>query len=112
MRYGLTQLLLNTDGVAPVSGDQHYHYGDNHYDFGDRADGDRADGDHHYDYGDRADDDHHYVDDDADEEYGELTMQTKDGQVSLAGSCRYYYDDKNYDDKDDDDQNDDDLAKG
>ena len=54
MRYGLTQLLLNTDGVAPVSGDQHYHYGDNHYDFGDRADGDRADGDHHY------------VDDDAD----------------------------------------------
>ena len=47
MRYGLTQLLLNTDGVAPVSGDQHYHYGD-------RADDDHADGDHHY------------VDDDAD----------------------------------------------
>ena len=112
MRYDLTQLLLNTDRVAAVSGDQHYHYGDNHYDCGDRADGDRADGDHHYDYGDRADDDHHYVDDDADEEYGELTMQTKDGQVSLAGSCRYYYNDKNYDDKDDDDQNDDDLAKG
>ena len=69
MRYGLTQLLLNTDGVAPVSGDQHYHYGDradddHHYDYDDRADGDRADGDHADD--DHADDDHHYVDDDAD----------------------------------------------
>ena len=45
MRYGLTELLLNTDRVAPVSGDQHFDYGD------------RADGDQHYHYGDRADDD-------------------------------------------------------
>ena len=34
-------------------------------------------------------------------------MQTKDGQVGLAGSCRYYYNDKN-----DDDEDDDDVAKG
>ena len=43
-------------------------------------------------------------------------MQTKDGQVGLAGSCRYCNDDKNddddADDDDDDDQNDDDFAKG